>query len=121
MESERLARRTESLLENKKGQDIRLLNVRDLTAITDYMIVATGTSRTHNKSLADELVEKTKERGRAAAVVEGLPAAEWVLVDLGAVVVHLMLASVRTLYDLEELWAITPGGKQAGDQEAREN
>ncbi len=107
-DSEQLARRVANMLRDRKGQSVRCIDVRRLTTITDYMVVATGTSRVHAKSLADEIVGKMKEQGRQVAGVEGLPAAEWVLVDLGAVVVHIMLARIRVMYDLEELWSLKP-------------
>jgi len=108
LNSEQLARLVETVLGDLKGQSISCINVRKLTTITDFMIVATGTSRIHAKSLADEVVEKMKQQGYEVTGVEGLPAAEWVLVDLGAVVVHIMLAQIRALYDLEELWSLKP-------------
>ena len=108
--SERLARRVESVLEDMKGQSISCFNVRKLTTITDYMVIVTGASRVHTKALAEELVGKMKRRGCGTVGVEGLHAAEWVLVDLGAVVVHIMLAPVRAMYNLEELWSLKPAG-----------
>ena len=103
-----LARRVEGILDDAKALDITRIDVRDLTTITDYMIMATGNSRIHTRALADTLVEKMKEQGRPITGVEGLPAADWVLVDLGSVVVHIMLAQVRAHYDLEELWNLKP-------------
>lgn len=108
--SKQLARRVESILGDLKGQSISCINVQKLTTITDYMVIVTGTSRIHTRSLADEIVEKMKEQGHKVTGVEGLPAAEWVLVDLGAVVVHIMLARIRAMYDLEELWNLKPAG-----------
>lgn len=106
--SKQLARRVENILGDLKGQSINCINVQKLTTITDYMVIATGTSHIHTRSLADEVVERMKEQGHKVTGVEGLPAAEWVLVDLGAVVVHIMLARIRALYDLEELWSLKP-------------
>lgn len=103
-----LARRVESILKDMKGQSISCINVQKLTTITDYMVIATGTSRIHARALADEVVGKMKDQGHDVVGVEGLPAAEWVLVDLGAVVVHIMLAQIRARYDLEELWSLKP-------------
>ena len=103
-----LARRVEGILDEAKALDITRIDVRDLTTITDYMIMATGNSRIHTRALADTLVEKMKEQGRSVTGVEGLPAADWVLVDLGSVVVHIMLAQVRAHYSLEELWSLKP-------------
>lgn len=108
LNSKQLARRVENILEDMKGQSINCIDVRKLTTITDYMVIATGSSLVHTRSLADEVVEKMKEQGHIVTGVEGLPAAEWVLVDLGAVVVHIMLARIRARYDLEELWSLKP-------------
>lgn len=87
-----------------KGQSIRCINVEKLTAITDYMVIATGTSNTHIRALADSVVQKLKEAGQEIAGVEGKMQSEWVLVDAGGVVVHIMMAQVRALYNLEDLW-----------------
>ena len=106
--SKQLAGRVADILRDRKGQSISCIDVQKLTTITDYMIMATGTSRTHTRALAEEIVEKMNQQGQRVAGVEGLPAAEWVLVDLGDVVVHIMLAPIRALYDLEELWSLRP-------------
>jgi len=78
--------------------------VRSLTPITDCMIICTGTSSTHIKALADEVEIKAKQAGLSVKGVEGRGQADWVLVDLGDVVVHLMLSATRSLYRLEDLW-----------------
>jgi len=91
-------------LEEMKGQDIVCLNVKKLTQITDYMVIVTGTSTTHLRSLADELAKQVKAAGEPVLGDEGRLQAEWILVDLGAVVVHIMLARSRALYSLEDLW-----------------
>lgn len=91
-------------LEEMKGQDIVCLNVQKLTQITDFMIIVTGTSTTHLRSLADELTRQVKEAGQRVLGDEGRLQAEWILVDLGGVVVHIMLARTRALYSLEDLW-----------------
>ena len=87
-----------------KGQSIRCINVERLTSITDYMVIVTGTSSTHLKALAESVSKSVKDAGHDVVGVEGKLASEWVLVDLGGVVLHLMLAPVRVLYNLEELW-----------------
>jgi ribosome-associated protein len=93
-------------LEELKGVDIRILDVSKLTSITDRMVVASGTSSRHVKSLADNVIRKTKQAGFRALGVEGEQAAEWVLVDLGDVVVHVMMPAVREFYALEKLWSV---------------
>tara|TARA_R110002167_G_scaffold144413_10_gene334813 strand:+ start:44667 stop:45038 length:372 start_codon:yes stop_codon:yes gene_type:complete len=91
-------------LEDMKGQDIVCLNVKKLTQITDYMVIVTGTSTTHLRSLADELGKQVKAAGEPVLGDEGRLQAEWILVDLGGVIVHVMLARSRALYSLEDLW-----------------
>ena len=95
-------------LEDLKGRDLITLPVADLTDITDYMIIASGTSNRHVKSLVDYLVEVTKAAGHPPRGVEGRETNEWVLVDLGDVLVHVMQAETRKFYDLERLWTQIP-------------
>ena len=91
-------------LEEVKGQDIVCLNVQKLTQITDFMVIVTGTSTTHLRSLADEVIKQFKAAGERVVGEEGRLQAEWILVDLGPVIVHIMLARTRALYSLEDLW-----------------
>ena len=104
LSSQQLCEISERALEDLKGQSICHFDVKALTTITDYMMLCTGTSSTHIKALADEVVRQVKEAGGDVVGVEGKMQAEWVLVDVGGVVVHIMLPAVRTLYNLEELW-----------------
>ena len=105
LSSKRLAQLAEEALDDLKGQSIKSINVQKLTQITDYMVIATGRSSTHIKALSDAVVKKVKDAGGEVTGVEGKMQSEWVLVDLGDVVVHIMLAPVRALYNLEELWS----------------
>ncbi len=91
-------------LDDAKGQDLVALDVTGSSSITDWMILASGTSGRHVKSLVDRLIEAAKQHGHAPLGVEGREACEWVLVDLGDVIVHVMQAETRTFYDLERLW-----------------
>ena len=91
-------------LEETKGKDIVVLDVTDKTDVTDLMVIVSGTSSRHVKSLADNVADKCKKAGVQPLGVEGEDQAEWVLVDLGDVVVHLMMPSARQFYDLERLW-----------------
>lgn len=104
MNSKELSEIVVEALNDVKGQSIRCINVEKLTAITDYMVIVTGTSNTHLKALAESVNKSVKEAGHKAVSTEGKLASEWILVDLGGVVVHFMLAPVRALYNLEELW-----------------
>ncbi len=91
-------------LEDAKGRDIHTMDVRGLTDITDYMLVVSGTSDRHVRSVADKLVDAMKQHGYRPLGAEGEAGAEWILVDFGDIVVHLMLPKTRELYDLEKLW-----------------
>lgn len=109
MQSERLVDLVTHALEDLKGQQIRVLDVRGKTPLTDYMVIASGTSNRHVKSLADHVVIKAKEAGVQALGVEGEEGQEWVLVDLNDVIVHVMLPRVRDFYNLEKLWLAEDG------------
>jgi ribosome-associated protein len=98
-------------LENLKGQKIVNLNVRDLSDVTDSLIIATGTSSRHVKSLAHNVVEEAKEQGFRPLGIEGLQEGEWALVDFGDTVVHVMSAEAREFYDLEKLWSKVPANR----------
>jgi ribosome-associated protein len=100
-------------LEDLKGVDIRVLDVTDMTSITDRMVIVGGTSTRHVKSLADHIVLKAKQAGNPPLGIEGEQAGEWVLIDLGDVVVHVMLPPVRAFYALEKLWSV--GNADAAD------
>lgn len=93
-------------LENIKGQNLVTMDVSAISSFADFMVVATGTSSRHVKSLADEVVKKVKDAGQPAPRVEGEEQADWVLIDLGDVVVHVMQSETRKLYDLESLWSL---------------
>ena len=98
----------EAAVDDIKGLDRRRLDVRELTTITDYMVVCTGTSNRHVKSIADNVIAMAKQAGYRPLGVEGIDAGEWVLVDLGDVVAHVMQAQTRAFYQLEKLWDVPP-------------
>jgi len=95
-------------LEELKARDIAQLDVAALTDVADIMLIASGTSTRHVAALAQNVVEKAKAAGLAPRGVEGGDNADWVLVDLSDVIVHVMLPEARALYDLERLWADLP-------------
>lgn len=103
-----LARTAVDALEDLKGIDIRVIDVRKLTTVTDWMIVCTGTSNRHVKSLADSVVQAAKDSGTRPLGAQGMEMGEWVLVDIGSVVVHVMQTQTRAFYQLEKLWDVAP-------------
>jgi ribosome-associated protein len=110
MNTEQIKETVVHALEDIKGKDIRILDVRGKTSVTDVIVIASGTSSRQVKSLAENVVEKVKEKGLMPVGVEGDDSG-WVLVDLGDVVVHVMTQEVRDYYNLERLWGEdTPSG-----------
>jgi ribosome-associated protein len=99
-------------LEELKAKDIREIDVRGKTSIADLLVIASGTSARHVKSIADEVVRFAKKAGVMPLGVEGEQEAEWVLVDLGDVIVHVMLPRIREFYGLERLWTV--GDREPG-------
>jgi len=91
-------------LEDAKAQDIQVMDVRGLTDITEYMIVATGTSSRHVNAVADKLVDAMKQAGHRPLGTEGDDEGHWVLIDCAEAIVHVMQAEAREFYDLEKLW-----------------
>lgn len=104
MQNEQLVQLAVEALEDLKGQEILTIDVRGKTSVTDYMVIASGTSSRHVKSLAENVIEKVKEHGVRPLGSEGLEGGEWALLDLGDVVVHVMQTATRQFYDLERLW-----------------
>jgi len=105
LKSKVIAQLVVKALEDLKGESIRSIDVQKLTEITDYMVIVTGRSSTHIKALSDSVAKRVKEAGLDILGMEGKLQSEWILVDVGGVVVHIMLGSVRALYNLEELWS----------------
>lgn len=105
-EGERLLDIVLTALDDMKGVDVRVIDVRGLTSITDRMVIVSGTSTRHVKALAENVVLRAKEQGFMPLGVEGEDTAEWVLVDLVDVVVHVMMPEIRNFYALEKLWSV---------------
>lgn len=104
MDAEALTRIAVDALEEIKGKDITVLDVHHLTSLFDKMVIASGDSSRQVKALADNVREKLKEAGADIIGTEGQQASEWVLVDAGSIVVHVMHPVTRAHYNLEELW-----------------
>jgi ribosome-associated protein len=102
--SKQLLALAENALTDLKARDVTVLDVRQLTPIADYMVVASGTSDRHVKSIADRLVQRASDAGCPPMGIEGAESGEWVLVDLADVVVHIMQPKAREFYKLESLW-----------------
>lgn len=106
LDTDTLTKLAVDALEDLKAVDIGVVNVRGKLDITDVMIIASGTSNRHVKALSNSVIVKAKENGMNPLGVEGDREAEWILIDLGDVVVHIMLPSVREFYGLERLWSV---------------
>jgi len=103
-------------LENMKAKDIVILDVKPLTSMADYMIVASGTSKRHISAVAESVYLDAKAAG-IKSNMEGEPGSDWVLVDMFDVIVHIMTPDTRKFYDLEKLWSMTPEGDKSDTNE----
>ncbi|MGI9291089.1 MAG: ribosome silencing factor [Gammaproteobacteria bacterium] len=106
MDSDELLTLARNSLEDLKARDLRVLDVRSLTSVTDYLVIASGTSDRHVRSLADKVIENARDAGEKPLGVEGLDSGEWILIDLSDVIVHVMQPRVREFYKLEDLWVV---------------
>ncbi|NIB41816.1 ribosome silencing factor [Pseudomaricurvus alkylphenolicus] len=104
-------------LDDLKGKDIVSLDVSELSDVMDTLIIASGTSNRHVKSLAENAVQDAKDEGIAAIGVEGLETGEWVLADFGDTVLHVMMPATRDFYDLEKLWSMEPAGRHQDEEQ----
>jgi len=115
VQSEELVVLVEDALNELKALDTCILDVRGLTSVTNHMVISSGTSSRHVRSIADNVIQKAKVAGRTPLGVEGHQYGDWVLVDLGDVVVHLMQPKARDFYNLEKLWDMeAQSGSKAG-------
>ncbi|MCX7069248.1 MAG: ribosome silencing factor [Methylococcales bacterium] len=106
MHTEKLLKIALDVLDERKGQNIVTMDVRDKTSFTDYMVLVTGTSDRQLKSLCSYIEEKAKEDGFQVLGTEGDLGSDWILLDLGDVIVHAMTAQARDYYQLEKLWMV---------------
>ncbi|OGT47875.1 MAG: ribosome silencing factor [Gammaproteobacteria bacterium RIFCSPHIGHO2_12_FULL_41_20] len=116
MQSEELQTLAITALNDLQAINLITYDVRPLTSITDYMIICSGRSTRHVKSLAEAIVKKAKQQAVTYIKMEGERESEWVLVDLGAVIIHVMLPTAREFYNLEDLWEPI---KTAREQQSR--
>jgi ribosome-associated protein len=112
MTSEQLKKLINGALEDLKAFDVTEIDVHEMTSVTDWMVIASGTSSRHVKSIADAVVLACKKAGVAPLGVEGEREGEWVLVDLGDIIVHVMLPGIREFYALEKLWSVAEESRE---------
>ncbi len=110
--TERLLQWVLDALDDMKAREVTVLDVRGKTSVTDYMVVASGTSERHVHALADHVVETMAAHRIKPLGVEGEHSRDWVLVDLGDVIVHVMLPETRQFYQLEKLWQVEEEGSE---------
>ncbi len=118
MDIRKLQKIAVAALEDIKGKNIEILNTAKISSMFDRVIICTGDSNRQVKALARNVLEKVREAGGEVISIEGEEGGEWVLVDLGDIVVHVMQASVRQYYNLEELWQATPAQRRKAIEKA---
>ncbi|WP_394493869.1 ribosome silencing factor [Shewanella sp. ENK2] len=91
-------------IDDLKAKDVVILDVANQSHITDFMVICSGTSKTHVRAIAENMIVEAKTAGMQPLGVEGRDSSEWVLVDLGGVILHVMQQATREFYDLEKLW-----------------
>ncbi len=104
MQAEQLRDFVVDKADDMKARDVMVLDVKDKTDVAEYMVICSGSSKTHVRSIASYVATESKHQGVTAIGVEGDEDSEWVLVDLGDVVLHVMQESIRDFYELEKLW-----------------
>ncbi len=104
MSTDEITKLVLTTLDEGKGRDAKLIDIKEKSSFADYMVIATGTSERHVKSLASRVIDEVKKRGLKPLGSEGEAIGDWVLVDMGDVVIHVMTAQTRGFYQLEKLW-----------------
>lgn len=116
MDIRKLQKLAVGALEDVKAKNVEVINTSKLSAMFDRVVIASGDSNRHVRALAKSVADKVSEAGGQVLGIEGEDGGEWVLVDLGDIVVHVMQPAVRTYYNLEELWKVTPArGRRKAD------
>ena len=100
-------------LDDDKAQDVVFIDLKGKSPVADGLIVASGRSQRHVGAMADHLLRALKEAGYGKCRVEGMPSADWVLIDAGDVIVHLFRPEVRSFYNIEKIWSVETGGHRA--------
>jgi ribosome-associated protein len=114
MDSKKLAKLCRELADNKKADNIAVLDVRELASVTDFFVICTGSSEPHLRAISDEIVEKLRaEHDLRPKAIDGRMPTTWQVLDYADVIVHVMKADVRAKYDLESLWGDAPRLKAA--------
>ena len=120
MDSRRLALLCRELADNKKAEDIAILDVREVSSVTDYFVIASGTSEPHLRAIVDEITDKLRdEHGLRPKAVDGTLHTAWIVLDYFDVIIHVMRHDVRERYDLETLWGDAPRVKARKKAAAR--
>ncbi len=120
MTPELMVEKIKDAIDNRKGRDIEVIPLAEKTIIADYFVICSGTSTTHLRGIADEVIEKLEKEGIVAAHVEGYETATWILIDFLDVVVHIFQQSEREFYNLEKLWNGSAAGRKKTENAASE-
>ncbi|MBO4364371.1 MAG: ribosome silencing factor [Clostridia bacterium] len=118
MTPELMVEKIKDAIDNRKGRDIEVIPLAEKTIIADYFVICSGTSTTHLRGIADEVIEKLEKEGVVAAHVEGYETATWILIDFLDVVVHIFQQSEREFYNLEKLWNGSAAGRKKAETAA---
>lgn len=119
MQIQELKETIAQVIDEMKGEDLVTLDVRDMTDIADYMVIASGTSDRHVRAVAGKVIDELRDRGVRPLGVEGQQTGDWVLLDYGDVIVHIMRKSTREFYELEKLWSQEVAGLIKLNRESR--
>ena len=120
MQTEEIKKLVINALEDLKAKDITVIDVRGRSSVTDYMVLATGTSKKHAQAVCDNASTEAKAKGLKPLGAEGRDSSDWMLLDLGDVIVHVMTEQARRFYDLERLWG-EPSEEQSSDLSAEQH